>query len=147
MVIRVGQTPDPQEDKNPRVLTGPAPLVSSRGIRPRAVRMNHLGPDVRDAIDAGGVEEDSNSDGNWWMVGTLLVCTHRLTGLSSGEEEWTFPAEFSSAPRVSATPLVGTARFATVQLVTATEAEIRCWDDSGATSDADVDVIAIGEAA
>lgn len=144
MPFRTGHVQNPEEDKNPLVLQGPAQQVSSRQLRPRAVRLSHLAPDVRDAIAAGGAQVGSNSNGRFWIIGGLLVCTHRLTNLSSGAETWTFPIEFAGVPRVNATPIHNAARSATVQLVTATEAEVRCWTDSGGTSNVNVDVTAIG---
>lgn len=143
--VRVGKVPKPEYGKTPLVLTGPAQQVSSRQLRPRAVNMNHLAPDVKDALNAGGLDSGSTSNGRFWIIGgTLLVCTHRLSSLASGTETWTFPEAFSISPRVTATPFTNLSRFATVETITATSVVVRAWTEAGAASNVSVDVIAIG---
>lgn len=136
------------DDKRPQVLTGPATQVSGQDIRPRAVRAQHIAPGVVTAIHLADdiITTDTGSSGDVYRIGALLICTHRLTGLASGEETWVFPRAFGSAPRVTATPVFGTsARSVSISDVSDSQVTVYAWTDSGGTSDVDVDVIAIGE--
>lgn len=143
--FRVGSPLNEESDKNPQVLVGPAKQIGSREIRPRSVREEHIAPDSIKPfhLSEGIVNSDSDTDGRYFVIGQMQVCTHKVA-TSGGTATWTYPKTFPTAPVVTATVNGTAARIATVSAVTDTAVSVAVFDDSGASQDATVEMVAVG---
>lgn len=114
--------------------------------------MYHTANIVGDVDESGGaptgaiIEEGSNSDGRYvrFADGTQIAYIHDLDGDASGVVTWDFPADFASAPTVTATALSTLARIVTVSGITDTSADIRGWLANGTAEDVTTQVTATG---
>ena len=108
-----------------------------------------LGGESEIADPATIATSGSGPNGNWQIMGDMLICFGGTTGVTTGSKTVIFPKTFKSAPSVTMFPetgAVGTPRFFTASSITETQFLFQGFSDAGAQSNAGGKWIAIGEA-
>ncbi|MEB8388258.1 DUF2793 domain-containing protein [Rhodobacteraceae bacterium KMM 6894] len=114
--------------------------------------MYHTANTVGTVSESGGVpngaiiEQGSNADGHYvrFADGTQIAWVHDLDGDASGVVTWDFPADFATAPTVTATALSTLARIVTVSGIDTTSVDVRGWLANGTAEDVTTQVTATG---